>query len=105
MPAAQVAIEYEIESLSTVLGPALMEQARRVCGDDIMEAISFVKEHTEIDVGHTALNEVMLGKLLSQVPEKAPIIGKTGAQALDIYLRFMEDCVERAGQMVKAAAA
>ncbi|MCP3060289.1 hypothetical protein LXT21_16015 [Myxococcus sp. K38C18041901] len=105
MPAAQVAIEYEIENLSVVFAPGLMEQAKRVCGEDIMEAMSFVKEHAELDVGHTALNEVMLGKLLDQVPEKTAVIGKTGAQALDIYLRFMGDCVERAQQMIKPAAA
>lgn len=105
MPASQVAIEYEIENLSVVFAPGLMEQARRVLGDDIMEAMSFVKEHAEIDVGHTALNEHMLGKLLSQVPEKAEVVGKTGARALEIYLNFMADCVERAGKMVKAAAA
>ncbi|QDE68615.1 hypothetical protein BHS07_17600 [Myxococcus xanthus] len=105
MPAAQVAIEYEIEGLSTVLGPVILEQAKRVCGEEILQGMSFLKEHTEIDVGHTALNEVMLNKLLSQVPDKAPIIAKTGASALDIYLRFMGDCVERAGKLVQSAAA
>ncbi len=105
MPAAQVAIEYEIESLSTIIGPPLLEQAKRVCGEEILQGMSFLKEHTEIDVGHTALNEVMLGKLLSQVPDKAPLIAKTGASALDIYLRFLGDCVDRAGKLVQAAAA
>ncbi|WP_044890430.1 hypothetical protein [Myxococcus hansupus] len=105
MPAAQVAIEFEIESLSTIIGPPLLEQAKRVCGEEILEGMSFLKEHTEIDVGHTALNEVMLGKLLSQVPDKAPIIGKTGADALDIYLRFLGDCVDRAGKLAQPAAA
>ncbi|QSQ26501.1 hypothetical protein JY651_16900 [Pyxidicoccus parkwayensis] len=105
MPAAQVAIEYEIENLSVVFAPGLMAQAKRVLGDDIMEAMSFVKEHAEIDVGHTALNEYMLGKLLGQVPEKAAIIGRTGARALEIYLNFMADCVAHAEQMLKSAAA
>ncbi|WP_164020033.1 hypothetical protein [Pyxidicoccus trucidator] len=105
MPAAQVAIEYEIENLSVVFVPGLMEQARRVLGDDIMEALSFLKEHAEIDVGHTALNEVMLGKLLTQVPEKAEIIGQTGARALDIYLNHMAICVELSQKMLKSAAA
>jgi hypothetical protein len=105
MPAAQVAIEYEIENLSVVFAPGLMEQAKRVLGDDIMEAMSFVKEHAEIDVGHTALNEFMLNKLLGQVPEKAAIIGRTGARALEIYLNFMADCVAKAEQMLKSAAA
>ncbi|MBZ4418565.1 hypothetical protein [Myxococcus sp. RHSTA-1-4] len=105
LPAAQVAIEYEIENLSVVFAPGLMEQAKRVLGDNIMDSMSFVKEHAELDVGHTALNELMLGKLLSQTPEKADVIGKTGAKALNIYLNFMADCVERAGQMMKSAAA
>ncbi len=105
MPAAQVAIEYEIENLSVVFAPGLMAQARRVCGDDILEAMSFVQEHAELDVGHTALNEVMLAKLLSQVPDHASFIASTGARALDIYLRFMADCVERSRRMLHAAAA
>lgn len=105
MPAAQVAIEYEIENLSVVLVPGLMAQARRVLGADIMKAMTFLKEHAEIDVGHTALNELMLDKLLTQVPEMAPTIAATGARALEIYLDFLSDCVERAASMVKPAAA
>lgn len=105
MPAAQVAIEYEIENLSVVFAPKLMAQAQRVCGADILEAMSFVKEHAELDVGHTALNEVMLDKLLRQLPQYAPYIASIGARALDIYLRFMADCVDRSRLMLRAAAA
>ncbi|MGN6110763.1 MAG: hypothetical protein ACTHU0_37010 [Kofleriaceae bacterium] len=105
MPAAQVAIEYEIENLSVVFAPGLMAQAKRVCGEDIFEAMSFIDEHAKIDVGHTALNESMLDRLLTQVPEHAEVLGRTGAQALDIYLRFLSDCVERAEGLLESAAA
>jgi hypothetical protein len=82
-----------------------MTQARRVCGGDILEAMSFIQEHAELDVGHTALNEVMMSKLLGQLPQYAPYLASIGARALDIYLRFMADCVERARLMLRAAAA
>ncbi|CAM3278598.1 iron-containing redox enzyme family protein [Corallococcus sp. ZKHCc1 1396] len=105
MPGAQVAIEYEIENLSVVFAPRLIEQCKRVLGDDVMNSLTFIKEHVELDVGHTALNEVMLNKLLGQKPEHADTIGKTGARALDIYLRFYGDCMEKAKRMLQAAAA
>ena len=105
MPGAQVAIEYEIENLSVVFAPRLIEQCKRVLGDDVMNSLTFIKEHVELDVGHTALNEVMLNKLLGQAPEHAVTIGKTGARALDIYLRFYGDCMEKAKRMMQVAAA
>ncbi|MCP3099570.1 hypothetical protein LZ198_11900 [Myxococcus sp. K15C18031901] len=106
VPAAQVAIEYEIENLSVVFVPGLLEQAQRVCGEGVLRKMSFLKEHAELDVGHTALNEVMLNKLLEQVSDdKAEIIAKTGAEALDIYLRFLGDCIEQAQGMLKAKVA
>ncbi|RYZ38334.1 MAG: hypothetical protein EOO71_24370 [Myxococcaceae bacterium] len=105
MPGAQVAIEYEIENLSVVFAPRLIEQCKRVLGDDVMNSLTFIKEHVELDVGHTALNEVMLNKLLSSKPEHAVIIGKTGARALDIYLRFYGDCMEKAKKMLQVATA
>ncbi|RKH21853.1 hypothetical protein D7Y13_02685 [Corallococcus praedator] len=105
MPGAQVAIEYEIENLSVVFAPRLIEQCKRVLGPDVMNSLTFIKEHVELDVGHTALNEVMLNKLLSQKPEHAVTIGKTGARALDIYLRFYGDCMEKAKRMLQVATA
>jgi hypothetical protein len=105
MPGAQVAIEYEIENLSVVFAPGLMEHCKRVLGQEVMDKLSFIKEHVELDVGHTALNEVMLSKLLRDKPEHAETIGKTGARALDIYLRFYGDCMAKARQILQSAAA
>ncbi|MBJ6762647.1 hypothetical protein JGU66_17925 [Myxococcaceae bacterium JPH2] len=105
MPGGQVAIEYEIENLSVQFAPKLIEQCKRVLGKDIMKSLSFIEEHVELDVGHTALNENMLTRLLGQVPAHADTIGKTGARALDIYLRFYGDCLERARKMMNSAAA
>ncbi|CAM4031917.1 hypothetical protein HRD49_05130 [Corallococcus exiguus] len=105
MPGGQVAIEYEIENLSVVFAPRLIEQCKAVLGPDVMNSLSFIKEHVELDVGHTALNEVMLNKLLGQKPEHAATIAKTGARALDIYLRFYGDCMAKARQILQAATA
>ncbi|MCY1046969.1 hypothetical protein OV208_37035 [Corallococcus sp. bb12-1] len=105
MPGAQVAIEYEIENLSVVFAPRLIEQCKRVLGEEVMNSLTFIKEHVELDVGHTALNEVMLNKLLTSKPEHAVTIGKTGARALDIYLRFYGDCMEKAKRMLQTPTA
>ncbi len=94
LPAGQVAIELEIENLSVVLGPRLLEQVERVLGREHLEGLSFLKEHVALDVGHTALNQRMMEDLLAEMPENASMLGEIGARALDIYLRFLEDCLE-----------
>jgi hypothetical protein len=97
LPAGQVAIELEIENLSVVLGPRLLAQVERVLGPEHLQGLSFLQEHVALDVGHTALNLRMMEELLQLMPESAPELGRIGAQALDIYLRFLGDCLETAG--------
>jgi hypothetical protein len=106
LPAGQVAIELEIENLSVVLGPQLLEQVERVLGGEHLAGLSVLKEHVEQDVGHTALNQRMMEDLLAVMPESAPELGEIGARALDIYLRFLADCLElsEAGTWGPAAA-
>jgi hypothetical protein len=114
-PFAQIAIEYEIERLSVVLGPKLIAQFRDVLGAEVMRGLSFLEEHVAIDVGHTHLNEKMLERLLSLrssgegdaariPPDGAAILGKTGAAALEIYIDFFNDCLTMARADLKRAA-
>jgi hypothetical protein len=96
LPAGQIAIEFEIENLSLVVGPHLMSNVARVLGRETLEGLSFLKEHVRLDVGHTALNSRMLEELLRVMPENARALAELGARALDIYMRFIEDCLNSA---------
>jgi hypothetical protein len=96
LPMGQIAIEFEIENLSMVVGPYLMSNVARVLGRETLEGLSFLKEHVRLDVGHTALNKRMMDELLRVMPENAQALAELGARAIDIYLRFIGDCLHSA---------
>jgi heme oxygenase-like protein len=102
-PFAQVAIELEIEGLSVKLGPTLLKQLTQVLGASILECCSFLTEHVALDVGHTALNNKMLERLVAAKPEALPILVETGRRALEAYLGFLGECMDRALDHVAAA--
>lgn len=99
-PFAQIAIETEIERMSTVLGPALIEGCRRILGEQMLAGMSFIDEHAALDVGHTAMNEAELDKLLATQPELGPMLADTGRRALAIYLDFLGDCVDAGDRLL-----
>lgn len=99
-PYGQIAIELEIERMSTVLGPALLDACRRVLGADILSEMSFISEHSELDVGHTAMNEAELDRFLAERPEVGPALAELGGRALHIYLDFLDECVEAGDQLL-----
>jgi hypothetical protein len=94
LPAGQIAIEFEIENLSLVLGPHLLSNVARVLGRDTLEGLSFLKEHVQLNVEST--NSRMMEELLQVMPENARALAEVGAEALDIYLRFLGDCLQSA---------
>ena len=96
LPMGQIAIEFEIENLSVVLGPHLLSNGVRVLGRETLEGLSFLKEHVRLDAGHTAFNSRLMEELLQLMPENARMLAELGAQALDIYLRFLGDCMHSA---------
>lgn len=96
LPVGQVAIEFEIENLSLVLGPRLIDHCRSVLGDAIVDGLSFVTRHVALDEGHTALNSNLLSKIIDRMPHNVWALGAAGAQALDIYARYLWDCFNSA---------
>jgi len=92
-PFAQVAIEYEIERMSVVLGPPLIANCRRVLGDPILDGLSFIREHVAADVGHTQLNRRMLSRLLETHPSETDRVARAGALALAAYVDFLIACI------------
>jgi hypothetical protein len=95
-PYCQLAIEYEIEMLSIVHGKALIANCAAVLGRDIVSGLSFLEEHIEVDAGHTKFNAAELGRLVDRHPSFVPPLAAAGANALDAYAMFLDDCADRA---------
>ncbi len=102
-PFRQVAIEREIEGLSVLLGPSVVAQCARVLGTENLGEVSFLTEHVEIDVGHTAFNEKLVGRLLDAKPDALLSMIDVAGRALHIYRRFLTECLETAEQEVMGA--
>jgi hypothetical protein len=93
MPYGQVAIELEIERMSTTFGPKLMLQCERVLDPSVLAGLSFIKEHVAVDVGHTALNEKMMERLLRLRPDAVERLVAIGSEAIRTYVRFFGECL------------
>jgi hypothetical protein len=93
-PYGQLAIEYEIEMLSVTYGPRLIERCTGLLGNEIVEGLSFLRDHVELDVGHTHFNRIQLGRLLAEHPDFLPGLIDAGSKALRAYASFLGDCLE-----------
>src|SRR5207244_2835133 len=91
-PFSQMAIEYEIEMLSVKFGPRVLEQCARVLGGTVLDNLSFLTEHVELDVGHTRFNAATLNQLLAAHPQYLAPLVAAGCEALAAYADFLEDC-------------
>lgn len=97
-PYGQVAIELEIEGLSVRFGPPLMARVEALLGRETLDLLTFIKEHVEIDVGHTLLNEKLMTRLLERRPEALERMVQIGRAALEIYIRFFGECLSAADE-------
>ncbi len=95
-PYNQIAIEYEIENLSVVYGPAILKHALEILGKDIENALSFVDEHIRVDVAHTKYNRKALSNFLMEQPETLAELVGAGKQALSAYWGFLHHCYQQA---------
>jgi hypothetical protein len=91
-PYGQLAIEYEIEMLSVTYGPRLIERCTGLLGNGILEGLSFLRDHVELDVGHTNFNRLQLSRLLVEHPDFLPGLIDAGSRALRAYALFLDDC-------------
>jgi hypothetical protein len=91
-PFAELAIEYEIENLSLLLGPPFVGQCQRVLGPEITAGLSFVRQHIALDAGHTDFNAHQLGEFLDAHPDYLPQMVAAGKEGLGAYGAFVEDC-------------
>ncbi|RKG92101.1 hypothetical protein [Corallococcus terminator] len=105
LPLGQAAIEYEVGYLAVVLVPRILANVRAVLGQRTLDTLTFLREHAEVDVGHTALNERMMEDLLRTHPDEGPRLAAYGTRGLDCYLRFLGDCMRAAQDTGSVAAA
>jgi hypothetical protein len=95
-PYCQLAIEYEIERLSAVLGPAFIATTMAACGPEIRLCLSSVEDQVWLDQGHARLDEYQLRQFLDDHPGALPALVDAGSAALDAYGRYLEDCLDLA---------
>lgn len=92
-PYGQLAIEYEIEMLSVDYAPLLIDRCIRIIGKQVLQGLSFLEEHVELDVGHTKFNRLQMSKLLEERPLFLDGLVSGGSKALKAYAMFLDDCV------------
>jgi hypothetical protein len=100
-PFGQLAIEYEIEMLSVQYGQRLINNWVECLGDDILDCLSFLKDHVELDVSHTKFNALELEKFISTYPTSISSLVEAGTGVLDAYAQFLDDCLNYAKQYSK----
>jgi hypothetical protein len=95
-PWDELAIDVEIELISTTYGPLLLKNWIDCMGQDSLPSISFLHEHVRADVGHTETNFEVVHKLLAQHPEYTDTLVKTAGDALNSYADFLDDALNYA---------
>ena len=103
-PYSQIAIEYEIEKVSVDYGPKMFGSIGQILGMQVVQCLSFVKEHAAIDVGHTQYNQRALGAFLVRAPMTLDDLVESGKAALDCYASYLEDSMSLAKKQAKATA-
>ncbi len=96
LPAGRLAIELEIDNLTLVLGPHLLSNVSRVLGRETLDGLGYLKERMRQDLGSSSPPTRRLEEVLQMMPENARTLAEIGAEALDLYLRFLGDCLHSA---------
>ncbi len=101
-PYAQIAIESEIELVSVLYGPMMIGRCVELLGFGILKQLSFVEDHTLLDVGHTTYNFKAMDAFLNEHPETLEPLIDAGRAAIRAYTQYLEDAFDRsqlAGQL------
>jgi hypothetical protein len=93
---SQIALEYEIESLSLSYGAKLVAAADGVLSNSARDGLTFLREHVALDAAHTRFNRREIMKLLAEHPDCLDALVDTAARALEAYGQFVDDCIRAA---------
>lgn len=97
-PYAQAAIEYEIERISVVYGPRMLENIHNVLGEQFNNSITFLAEHVLLDQGHTKFNLDLMERCLANGGDVTEL-ARVGSTALQIYSEFLTKCIQHSTQI------
>ena len=94
-PYCQIAIEYEIESLSANNGTQILEHTFNVLGQEIETSLSFLVDHAKIDVAHTQYNRKAISAFINAFPHTVDNLKNSGILSLNIYGDFLMECYQK----------
>ncbi len=101
-PYSQVAIEFEIERISVMYGPKMLENVLYVLGSEYAKGLSFLTDHVLLDQGHTKFNADLLERCFKSNANVFELIS-TGEAALNIYAEFLNQCSNIADKISERA--
>lgn len=97
-PWAELAIDVEIELITTQYGPPLMHACAQALCEEGRKSISFLAEHVNFDFGHTDTNFQVVAELIEDKPEFTDHLVAIGEQALTAYGDFLGEALHLARQ-------
>jgi hypothetical protein len=97
-PYCQLAIEFEIERLSTTYGVAAMTKIARVLGPEAIKGLGFLENRVKEGLQHTSVIECQLNQLLHDVPTALSRLTETARMALMTYGEYLSDCLALASE-------
>lgn len=98
-PWGELAIDVEIELITTQYGPLLLQGCVKSMGEESLDNVSFLREHVRFDVGHTETNFDAIHGLIMRRPDYTDALVDTGFKALVSYADFLDDCMAMAKSM------
>lgn len=97
-PWAELAIDVEIELITTQYGPPLMKVCSAALCERGQQSISFLAEHVRFDFGHTDINFRVVAELIKAKPEFTDHLVAIGERALTAYGDFLGEALQLARQ-------
>ncbi|MDI2590211.1 hypothetical protein POF45_02035 [Pseudomonas sp. 681] len=95
-PWAELAIDVEIELITTQYGPPLLKACASALCEESRKSISFLAEHVNFDFGHTDTNFRVVAELIEAKPEFTAHLVSIGERALDTYGDFLGEALHLA---------
>jgi len=102
VPLGYAAIMHEIERATSTLCLALILQAQRALGDDVVERLTWLRRRAPLGVSRVGWSERAIDEILEHRPDAAAQLAEIGAGALDIYRHFLRECADAANARARA---
>ena len=92
-PWGQIAIDHEMERLSTTWSGTFLRTCLHTLGPEIRDCLSFLDDQDQPEAGEERANADQLDRLLRERPEALEDVSRAGADALDACGVYLDDCL------------